>query len=201
MTPKELLEKLKKNASSKVQETLDSIYQICLEQQERAINDFSIATISRLGQKRGVPKAQSIRNKSGEKYRALIQSFAETSPVKNVTELPKRDEDWIDEISNPKHKLLAKIQASELRAAKQQLKEILPPNLRIDVYDHKNAPDLTEHKLSDLERRALEYLLSDSFKRKWYLTENEYGELVDSNNSPIFKIATLDAIKKALEYL
>jgi len=201
MNPKELLQKLKQDVSLKVQETLDAIYQICLEQQERAINDYSIATIARLGQKRGVPKAQSIRNKSGERYRALIQSFIDNNPAKNITQLPKSDEDWIDEITNPKHKLLAKIQASELRAAKQQLKEILPPNLRIDVYDHKHSPDLTEYKLTDLERRALEYLLSASFKSKWKFTENEYGELVDTNDTPIFKVATLDAIKKSLEYL
>lgn len=201
MNPKELLEKLKQGTSSKVQETLDAIYQICLEQQERAIDDYSIATIASLGQKRGVPKAQSIRNKSGEKYKALIQCFIDNNPVKNITKLLKHDEDWIDEIKNPKHKLLAKIQASELKATKQQLKEILPPNLRIDVYDHKHSPDLTEYKLTELEKRALEYLLSASFKSKWNLTENDYGELVDTNATPIFKVATLDAIKKALEYL
>ena len=78
MTPIELNEKLKINASYKVQQTLDAIYQICLEQQERGIYDFSVATISRLGHQRGVPKAQSIRNKSGEKYRALISLFADT---------------------------------------------------------------------------------------------------------------------------
>jgi hypothetical protein len=31
-----------------------------------------VATIARLGYKRGVPKAQSLRNKTGESYRALL---------------------------------------------------------------------------------------------------------------------------------
>ncbi len=59
--------------------------QICTEQQERGIGyDFSISTIAKLGNNSGVPKAQSIRNKTGEKYRALIQCFADVH-LKNLS--------------------------------------------------------------------------------------------------------------------
>ncbi len=201
MTPKDLLEKLKKDASAKVQETLDAIYQICLEQQERGIQDFSIATIAKLGQKRGVPKAQSIRNKSGEKYRALIKIFADTAEQKAPIKVSKSDEDWIDEITNPKHKLLVRIMSSELREARKQVEEILPPKLRVDVYDHKSAKPADEACLTDQERRALEYIISEAFQQKWDLQSNQFGEMVDRNNKPVFKVATIDAIKKALEYL
>lgn len=200
MTPQELLEKLKKDASDKTKETLDAIYQICQEQQDRGINEFSVATISRLGHKRGVPKPQSIRNKSGENYRALIQSFADSSPTKGLSPPTKKDNDWIEEITNPKHKLLVRIQASELKAAHQQLREIIPPNTRINVHDYKNSTP-NDVKLNDQERRALEYLISPIFQKKWDFHQNEYGELVDINNNPVFKVATLDAIKKALEHL
>lgn len=201
MNPKELLEKLKKGASEKVQETLEAIYQTCLEQQERGIQDFSVATIAKLGHNRGVPKAQSIRNKSGEKYRALISFFSEVSLAKSPIKPVKSDEDWIDEITNPKHKLLTRILSSELRAAQKQLAEILPPKLRIDVYDHKTSAPTAESKLSEQERRALEYIISSQFQKKWNLNANEYGELLDVNEKPVFKVATIDAIKKALEYL
>ena len=79
MKPEELLNKLKVGSSLKIQQSLDAIYEICTEQQERGIHDFSISTIAKLGNNRGVPKAQSIRNKTGEKYRALIQCFADLS--------------------------------------------------------------------------------------------------------------------------
>ena len=200
MTPKQLLEKLKEDASDKTKETLDAIYQICQEQLDRGVNEFSVATISRLGHKRGVPKPQSIRNKSGENYRALIQSFADYSPTKGLVKPSKKDNDWIEEIANPKHKLLVRIQASELKAAQQQLQEIIPPNTRINVYDYKNTSP-TDIKLSDQERRALEYLVSPTFQKKWNFHPNDYGELVDASNTPVFKVATLDAIKKALEHL
>lgn len=201
MNHKELLEILMQDATPKAKETLEAIYQICLEQQERGINDFSVATIAKLGHNRGIPKAQSIRNKSGEKYRALISSFAEGNLKKQPLVTAKSDDEWINEIANPKHKLLARVLSSELRAAKKQLEEIIPPKLRIDVYDHNSKSPAENKKLSEQERRALEYIISPAFQKKWELQANEYGELVDVNNKPVLKVATVDAIKKTLEHL
>ena len=115
MIPEELLEKMKQGASAKVKETLDAVYEVCKEQQERGINDFSIATIAKLGAKRGIPKAQSIRNKSGEKYKALISAFSVSLlENKKINKISKSDSDWIDEISNPKHQLLVRVMALTL---------------------------------------------------------------------------------------
>ena len=199
MRPESFLEKLKSESTHIVQETLKAIFDVCQEQQGRGINDFSIATIAKLGHMRGVPKAQSIRNKSGEKYRALITFFAEQKT--NKVEVAKNEEDWIDEISNPKHKLLVRILSSELKMAKKQLEEVIPPNLRIDVYDHKNASPDDDQKLNDQERRAFEYILSNAFQKKWGLSPNNFGEIVDQQNKPVFKVATVDALKKALRNL
>ena len=174
-TPEAVLEKLKNDASNKVQETLDAIYKVCEEQTKNGLYDFSLSTISRIGQHRGVPKAQSIRNKSGEKYRALIQCFADNSGSK--PEVNKK-ESWIEEIDNPKHRLLTQMLAAELISTKQKLNEIVPPDTVINVFDH-NEPIDEYSVLNRVERRALEYILSDSFKNKWHLTETEYGELVD----------------------
>lgn len=62
-------------------------------------------------------------------------------------------------------------------------------------------PEQESFKLTEPEIRALKYLLSDDFKKKWLLKETEYGELVDENNSPVFKVATTDALRKTLEHL
>jgi hypothetical protein len=202
MTPDEFLEIMKEGASNKVKETLDSIYNICTEQKERGINDFSIATIAKLGATRGVPKAQSIRNKSGEKYKAMITAFADSIPKKNkLKTLSLSESDWIDEIPNPKHQLLARIMASELKEAKQTIQEFVPPKQRIEIYDYRNTKPQDMGKFNAQEKRAIEYMLSDSFKNKWNLTENEYGEMLDEHGIPVFKVSTVDALKKALEYL
>lgn len=201
MKPEELIVKLKEGVSEKTQETLDAIYKVCSEQLAREVGDFSIVTIAKLGHLRGVPKAQSMRNKTGERYRALIESFAQSSPIKDLGKIRKKDEDWIDEISSPKHRLLARIQASELKAAQQKLREIVPPSTVIEVYDNKNISIDAEHRLTGQERKALEYLLSSSFRNKWNLSETEFGELLHENNKMHFKPATIDAFRKALAYL
>ena len=202
MNPEELLNKLKVGSSLKVQQSLDAIYEICTEQQERGIHDFSISTIAKLGSNRGVPKAQSIRNKTGEKYRVLIQCFADLASQTPKLRKPSQTEnDWIEEIQNPKHQLLVRIMASELKEAQQIIREIIPPKQRIDIYDHKNISPNQSFKLSEQEVRALQYLLSTDFQKKWNLKPTHFGELVDESNKPVFKVSTLDALRKALEYL
>lgn len=91
--------------------------------------------------------------------------------------------------------------ASELKEAQQMLREIIPPKQRIDIYDHKHMISDLSFKLTDQEVRALQYLLSSDFQKKWNLKATEYGALVDEKNLPVFKVATLDALRKALEYL
>ena len=201
MNPEELLHKLKYGSSLKIQQSLDAIYEVCIEQQERGIQDFSVSTIANLGFNRGVPKAQSIRNKTGEKYRALIQCFADSSQTTKLTKPSSTDNAWIEEIQNPKHQLLVRIMASELKEAHQMIREIVPPKQRIDIYDHKNMIPDESFKLSDQEVRALQYLLSSDFQKKWNLKPTHFGELVDESNKPVFKVSTLDALRKALEYL
>ncbi|OTG94060.1 gamma-mobile-trio protein GmtX [Acinetobacter sp. ANC 4973] len=202
MTSEELLNRLKHGSSLKIQQSLDAIYEICVEQQERGIHDFSVSTIAKLGFNRGVPRAQSIRNKTGEKYRAIIQSFEDfSSQMPKLRKPSQSDSVWIDEIQNPKHQLLVRIMASELKQAQQMIREIIPPKQRIDIYDHKNMIPDQSFKFSDQEVRALQYLLSSDFQKKWNLKSTHFGELVDESNKPVFKISTLDALRKALEYL
>ena len=202
MNPEELLSKLKHGSSSKIQQSLDAIYAVCTEQKERGIQDFSVSTIANLGFNRGVPKAQSIRNKTGEKYRTLIKCFTDASS--QTTKLAKpspTDNAWIEEIQNPKHQMLVRIMASELKEAQQMIREIIPPKQRIDIYDHKNMIPDESFRLSDQEVRALQYLLSTDFQKKWNLKPTHFGALVDESNKPVFKVSTLDALRKALEYL
>ncbi|CAG69550.1 hypothetical protein ACIAD2815 [Acinetobacter baylyi ADP1] len=136
-----------------------------MEQQPRGIQDFSVSTIANLGFNRDVPKAQSIR-KTGEKYRALIQCFADTSLHKsNLLKPSQIDNAWMEEMQNPKHYLLIRIMASELKEAQQMIHEIIPQKQRIDIYDHKNMIPDGSFKFSDQVVRALKYLLSTDFQK------------------------------------
>lgn len=201
MRPEKLIITLKSTATSRVSRTLDIIYDVCCEQEQREVYDFSVATIARLGYKRGVPKAQSLRNKTGERYRALLRSFEEKHRGKNSKVATKGEEDWIEEIQNSKHRLLARIQASELASAKRKLLEFVPPGTRIDVRDFHGAPFNEEQKLSEIERRALSYIVSDEFLNKWGFSISEYGEIVDRTGAVVLKTATVDAVRKSLSCL
>lgn len=198
MKPEILLKRLKESATPKACKTLDIIYEICVEQEKREVYDFSVATIARLGYKRGVPKAQSLRNKTGESYRALLRSFEEYHHNKKNNVVSKKEDDWIEEIQNPKHKLLVRMQASELAAANKKLHEFNPPGTRIEVRDYQNERLDEDSALSSLERRALEYIISEEFLGKWDFSISEFGEVVDSSGTVVLRAATIDAVKKAL---
>jgi len=201
MKPDQVLEKLKETASPKACKTLDTIFEICMEQRQRGLDDFSVATVARLGHQRGVPKDQSLRNKSGESYRALLRSFEDGTKRKKQRGKTRAEDDWIEEIENPKHKLLARIQASELVAANRKLREFVPPSSRIDVRDYQNDTRDGGGTFTEQERRALEYLLSEQFLAKWQFSISEYGEIIDGNSTVVLKAATVDAVKKALAQL
>lgn len=204
ISPQIVLEKLKKQASNKIQASLDAIYLICEEQQQRGLNEFSYTTIARLGKGRGVPAAQSIRNKTGEPYRTLIVSFANIIPKSNksVASTNKgQSYAWIDELKDPVVRLQANILYSQKLTAERLVNEIAPINQVIEVYDGA-ATESIRAKLTDLEREAFEYLISTEFMRRQQLEFGQNGSILSVNSKDsVFPVATIDAIKKALKYL
>lgn len=198
MNTEELLAKLKSEASPRVSASLDAIYKVCNEIKNVGGDDFSISTISKMGEKYGVPKAQSIRNKSGEVYRTLINSYLNASQPKSRIRTTSKYS-WIDEITSLKHRSLVKMLVAELMEKERMIKEIIPPGQLIRVYD--GVPGAPNTKLSDLEFKALTYLNSDDFLKKWKFTRGQYGDAVDLNGNRILPIATFDAIEKSLNSL
>lgn len=199
MDPKAMLEHLKASVSPRTQLTLDAIYKVCLEQVERGVSDFSFATVARLGEKRGVPKAQSIRNASGVHYRALIESFVAEFPAKKNAHKGTKTNAWIDELPTARHRLLVQILISELAEARRLIKEVVPPGLEIYVDDRRASP--RTFKLDNVERRALEYIISDDFMKKWEFHRGDKGDVLDQSGVRVLKPGTFEAIEKALRHL
>tara|TARA_R110001583_G_scaffold26533_16_gene95566 strand:+ start:6428 stop:7027 length:600 start_codon:yes stop_codon:yes gene_type:complete len=199
MDPEELLIELQQDARLKVKNTLQAIYEVCAEQKKRGLSDFSFSTIARLGEGKGIPKAQSIRNETGEPYRALIKCF-ENSANKNQTnkKVYKKKLDWIEKIEDIPTRILAGHQAAELARAKKTIKEFTPPNMVIDINDGFAIPG---ESFNELEKKALEYLISDEFFEKWQFKKGIHGDVLDEKGEKVFKVATLDAIEKALNNL
>ncbi len=196
MTPSETLESLKQNCSIKKQRTLDAVFEVCNELLANEERNFSFATIARLGIDRGVPNAQSMRNRSGQVYRVLIQAFKEAS---GPAQRARATSDWIDAIKDTKVRFLARAQEAENHRLRSLLREITPPNLEIRVNDR--TPFSVENKLTEIERRALLYLISEEFRLQWGYTLGKHGDLMDKNGVKVFRPGTFDAIEKALKAL
>ncbi|WP_278354509.1 MULTISPECIES: gamma-mobile-trio protein GmtX [Idiomarina] len=198
MSPEMMLDKLKSRSSRRTQKTLDAIYEVCKSQLEAGATNFSYSHVAKVGKDHGVPSKQSLHNKSGELYRVLIDAFAETVREKSSN---RRSEDWIERIDNPSQKLLTRKMEVELKEAKKVIDELKTPSSEIYVYDNAGSSGEDKETLTHVERKALEYITSLTFKRKWGFTENEFGEYVDEKGGVIFRSGTLDAIRKALRVL
>lgn len=204
VSPEQVLEQLCAKASERTIVTLKALYQVCKEQQERGLNDFSFSTIARLGKGRGVPAAQSIRNKTGEHFKTLIAAFA---AVANSTNKPSTKNvssktlAWIDAITDPVLKLQVNILYAQKKEAERLVQAVVPIDQHIEIHDHVGSAS-TNARLTDLEREALEYLLSDEFRRIERLEHGPNGSIVRvDTQKTYFPVATVDALNKALLHL
>lgn len=204
VSPEQVLEQLCAKASERTSLSLKAVYQVCKEQQERGLNDFSFSTIARLGKGRGVPAAQSIRNKTGEHFKTLIAAFTAVANSTNK-QAPKNVSSktlaWIDAITDPVLKLQVNILYAQKKEAERLVQAVVPIDQHIEIHDHVGTKS-TNARLTDLEREALEYLLSDEFRRIERLEHGPNGSIVRiETQKTFFPVATVDALNKALLYL
>ncbi|MCC4834776.1 hypothetical protein LMH66_19210 [Shewanella sp. 10N.7] len=206
--PNELCEKLKQSATPKMAKTIDLIHQICTEQSERGSCDFTIATIGRLSESVNGPKTQAIRNKTGEKYRALIQSWAEyKKPLKVITSKVKEQNAWVNDIDDARIKWLVMdliAQNSKLTGQLQLAKELsninidLRPVANIDAIESSSHRSSTKSNLLPTEVEALSHSIEpERFKRNGWTVDNR-GRVKGSDGNTIFKAGFVDAIEKIL---
>lgn len=198
MTPEEMLAHLKERAPRQ-KATLDAVFAVCQEQIERGMTDFSFATIARLGGGRGVPKVQSIRNKTGDNYQMLIKCFEGSKGARKRVPKEKAADAWVDEIADPRLRLMVNITLSKLREAERLNKELILPGTEIRIDDRVGSQ--TEYRLTPVERRAIEHLMSEDFFMTWRLKPGSKGTVVDEQGKIVFKPGTLDALTKILNYL
>lgn len=189
----ELLTTLKKSATSRTQKTLDAIYEVCQEQLKRDSTNFSYAEIARLGKGRGVPSAQSLRNAGAESYRILIDAFSKASPKSK--RVKHRSCSWIEDIDNPRIKILVKALEAENKGLRKKVAEIFPPNTEINVYDYPTNPI---EPLSTAEREALEELISPIHLEEKGWKIGEYNWIVDENEKRVFHPSLYKVVTRCL---
>jgi hypothetical protein len=206
--PNELCEKLKKSATSRAGKSLDIIHQICAEQAERGSNDFTIATIGRLSKEAHGPGIQAIRNKTGEKYQALIQSWAKfKKPLKVISNKIKEEDAWVEDISDSRIKWLVMdviVKNSrligQLQLAKEQanIQIDLRPVANNDIAEDSLQPSLAKTGLTEVEVKALKHAIDPARLTEAGRKVDERGRLKDKEGKTIFKAGFVSAIEKIL---
>jgi len=204
MNPDALLELLKSKANARKQHSLDIIYSVCKDQVERGSRDFSIATIGKISREQGGPSPQTIRNKGGLDFRALIKTWAEHS--NGSTKKPPKIQDAglysiLEKIDDPAVRsvvgtILAtnrKLQG-EVNLLKQQ-SEIVIDRRTVPLQNTtcENSPTAS---LTSSEIAALKHAISPDFLKQegWAVESN--GRISNKQGRTIFKAGFATAIRK-----
>ena len=202
-----LLEALCAHADPRKARSLRLIHAVCVEQQDRGSNDYSIATIGRLSADRGGPAAGAIRNKTGEAYRALINTFAGSVGPKprNVDGAHASQFDLILEgVTDPVLRARLGLLLAELKATRAQLlaaRHLANRTATLDLAEPvpgERGPALC---LSPLEVRALEIAISATTLDHWGWQADASGRIVTDTGRTVFSAGFVTAIGKVLESL
>ncbi len=212
MNPSELLVQLKGSANSRKARNLDIVDAVCREQQDRGSKDFSVATIARLCQARKGPSKQTIHNRTGDAYKALIAEWAKFAG--GGVKKPKRASE------NPLNDVLAKIDDPAVRAVmgsvladnKKLRGEVNLLKSRANVIIDRRA-EITSSASRELiqilppsasltvsETEALRYAISERVLEDEGWEIDPHGRILSSKSRrTIFKVGFASAIRKVLE--
>jgi len=197
----EVFEKLKESATNdRVRRTLDAIHKICKEQSDRGSLDFSISTISRIGEDVGIPKAQSIRNKTGEAYRTLINGWKNSNSTQlNRPKISKKN-DWIEKIADPTIRFLVYDLVTKNRKLTSELQLVKSvKTLEIDMRNDREVAlpvGQSIPKLVDSEWEALASAITPKFLKNRDWKADTRGRVTDSDGKTVFKNGFITALEK-----
>ena len=213
-----ILDDLKRDKNPRTQCSLDKLNQHLKRQFEEGKKDFSIATIGRLSKANGGIGTVSIRNKSGEHFRLLIDAWATKANVsvkKNPKDSSKNfkvpaDMELLKRLADPAMRAVF----GQIIAERNKLKaenSILKQNTEIIVDMRPNqflyTPQVEQGVevlpaldsiLLGTEIEALEDAINETkiISRCWTVTQ--MGAVKDENGCTLFKTGFISAIQKVL---
>jgi hypothetical protein len=110
---------IRSRSNGRKQATVEGLWQVLEEMERKGIKTFTIAQVGRHAEAAGVLRTQTLRNASGEDYRALIDAFARDIGVP-TTSLPSTK-------ATPLEEAIESIPDLDVRT---RLKMVLVENLR-----------------------------------------------------------------------
>jgi len=200
------LNDLSKGAHPRTQASLRLIFEICNEQHERGSRDFSIAMIGGLSAERGGPSAAAIRNKTGEKYRALIAACADSvggKKRKSVSVRVTQADEILEGVIDPVLRARLGLLLAELRSTKVQLsaaRHLASQNAVVDLPVQPTGQTAApSHRiLTDSERKSLASAISKKTLDHWGWKVDQSGRVLTERDQVVFGIGFVTAIEKLL---
>lgn len=212
----DLLEQLCKDADPRKDKSLRLIYSICEEQKKRGSRDYSVATIGRLSLEAEGPSAASIRNKTGECYRALIKAYAIGSGGKtrksaepHLTDTNLILEGVVDPVLRTRLGLLL----AELEATRAQLSAARHLASQNSIVNLANYPQIANNEVcsnadidalppvpmfTDMEVRALKMAISEKTFEHWGWHADGVGRVLNETDQQVFGAGFVTGIQKVL---
>lgn len=205
--PTQFLEALCEGVHPRTETSLRLIFAICREQEDRGSADYSVATIGRLSAERGGPSAPAIRNKTGEKYRALISAYAEPAggqKKKQAVSRPSVSDELLEGIADPVLRTRINLLLADLEATRAQLlaaRHIAAQKAVLVLGDEAQAQErvATENQPSTLtsqQRKALATAISDRTMNRWGWTIDKSGRVLTDGGQVLFGVGFVSAIRK-----
>lgn len=213
-----ILDDLKSGKSSRTQDSLDKLNALLEVRFNAGEKDYSIATIGRVSKAEGGVGTVSIRNKTGEHFRLLVDAWATKAnttmkkpPVPHSRKLDTpSDMDLLRRLDDPAMRAVF----GQIIAEKNKLKaenRILKQNAEV-VVDMRPNPMIHAEQVNqevevlpsldgvllqaDIE--ALEDAINEDKMAQRGWTASKYGAVKDENGQPLFKNGFVLAIQKVL---
>lgn len=214
--PELILEDLKADKSPRTQASLDKLNELLKNLYEAGSNDYSIVTIGKLSKEQGGVGIVSIRNKSGEHYRRLIEAWA--SKANTTMKKPPVPHSRQREISCDE-KLLRKLDDPVLKTLFGQIiaerNKLRNENRVLKQLEHINIDQRSKRVLAPAEAMpsfngllypfeidSLKKAISDSFmKRHFWTVDEKYASVKDENGRVLYDPGYVSAIKKVLDHV
>jgi len=180
--------------NSRSRKSLEALHAVCKEHHESGSVDAS----------RGAPSEQTIRNKTGEHYRAVIEAWQALGDQKKkaikAQTTPSGEYDWVDEVSNKTHRFLILDLISKVRKLRAENKRFASIK-KLEIDYRAGAEDKSESRLPSLLNHEIDALRDaiseESLKLKGW-TKTERGSIKDQNGKVVLRNGFVDALEKAL---
>lgn len=208
--PDEFVEEISQNISTRKKRSIEILHKICKDQHDRGSKDFSIPTISRISVNENGPSEQTIRNKDGADYRALLNCWATYTDGSTKKSKEKQEFNATDEIlagiSDPTIRALVGVIIAENRKLKGEnslLKQTTKLTIDMRSNPSQNLPGKEllglepEMKILPTEVLALRHSISNEFLDEQGWTTDDQGR-IKYKGRPIYKAGYVTAIKKVL---